>query len=294
MKVLIYQVNVPQPWDKPANKPLPAYVEESVEGWRRYASTHGMDYSFESEPTFSPEEIPKDTDWRMQFYWSMALCKPELRHYDYIVHFDADIIVKEGAPDIREELRGDFMAVRDPIDYMGLWNHHIIPLRKAFAFRNVSDHFGYPWYDHFNSGVWVSSPKARELIWENWQQDAFKSYEEKCLINTNSTGKYFNVGGKGTAFGLGDPYGGDQNILNDIVHNSDLEFNSIDWRWNALSAGFKVNHIDEAHAIHYGGRVGKFLYAYPEYRRQLPLDHETVDFMNNCTSFERNEVKDKL
>lgn len=261
MKVLIYQVYVTS---RPEVK-HDALIEESTSSLKAYSDHYGIDYTFESKPTFSPEQLPNDADWRMQFYWAMDLCKPELRHYDYIVHFDADIIMKENSPDIRKELKGDFMANRDPIDYLGCWNHHITPLRRAFAFRNVSDHFGYPWYNHFNSGVWASSPKARKLIWENWQKDAFKSYEEKAPEDW--------------PFGMSNPYGGDQNILNNIVHNSDLDFVPLDWKWNALSGGLKAKNLDEAHAIHYGAKIGKFLYNNPEYRDKTPLSKEAKKLM---------------
>lgn len=260
MKVLIYQVYIPRdPKDKHDK-----LIEESTSSFKAYADYYGMDYMFVTDPPFKVDEIPKDADWRMQFYWSMDLCKPELMHYDYIVHVDTDIIVKLTAPDIREELKGDFLAVREAIDLLDHFHTPIAALRRAFAHRNISDFYGFPWWNFFNSGVWAASPAARKLFWENWREDAFKTYEEPAPE---------------FPFRLGNPYNGDQDILNNLIHNSDLEFNPLSWKWNAMSDALKHSSLKDAYAIHYCAKPGKFLYNNPEYRDKTPLSKEAIKLM---------------
>ena len=240
-KYLLYQVYV-------SENPPTQLVLDSTASMKAYADRHGLDYMFEDEPNIRVRPCGLRTHPRMKFYWCMSLCRQELEHYDYVIHVDADIIAKPDAPDIRPYIKGDFQATRDPVDYLGTFWKPMAPLRRAWAFRNIAEHFGYDWWNHFNSGIWSSSPKARRLIRKKWRRKAFKIHVDESPAGS---GEF--------PFSVGDPYGGDQNILNDIVHNSDLEFSSIPWQWNALSIGCR-DRLDEAFFIHYGGTKGKDLY----------------------------------
>jgi hypothetical protein len=256
MKVLIYQVYVPTDGKgNPIEAPNPKLVNASVESFTKYAAKYEMDYLFENRPTFTESELPEDRDSRMRFYWSMALCRDELMKYDYVIHVDTDIIAQGHAKDIRPHLKGDFCAVRELLDYLGHWHNPINPLRRAFAYHGKAYHYGYDQYQYFNSGVWVSSPKSRQLIREKWKQSAFKKWKQTAPDNF--------------PFKEDNPFAGDQDILNAIVHTSDLEFYPLSWNWNGLSDGIK--EVKKADFIHYCAKVGKLLFNFPEYLKKAPL-----------------------
>jgi hypothetical protein len=256
MKVLIYQVYVPTNHQgDPVDSPKPRIVKESVDSFTKYAKKHGIDYLFEDTPTFKKNQIPKDKDGRMRFYWSMALCRDELLKYDYVIHVDTDIIAQENASDIRPHLKGDFCAVRELIDYLGRWHKPLQALRRAWEYHGKAKFYGYDQYQYFNSGVWASSAKARLVIRENWRKWAFRKWEER-------TPKRF-------PFKERSPFEGDQDILNAIVHTSDLEFHSLTWNWNGLSDALK--NIEQADFIHYCAKAGKFLFKHPEYLEKTPF-----------------------
>ena len=256
MKVLIYQVYVPTNHEGNAvDKPNPEIVEASVASFRRYAEKFGMDYVFENKPTFDQDELPKDRDGRMKFYWSMALCRDDFLKYDYVIHVDTDIIAQEKAKDIRPKLKGDFCAVRELIDYLGRWYNDMNPLRRAWAYHGTARHYGYDDFQYFNSGVWASSPKARKLIREKWRALAFKKWKQH-------TPEKF-------PFKITNPFNGDQDILNAIVHTSDLEFHPLSWNWNGLIDG--IRGASNADFIHYCAKIGKLHFYFPECNKEAPL-----------------------
>ncbi len=256
MKVLIYQVYVPTNHQgNVVDTPNPKLVEASVASFRKYVKRYGMDYLFENSPTFKKSQIPKEKDSRMRFYWSMALCRDELLKYDYVIHVDTDIIAQEHARDIRPHLKGDFCAVRELMDYLGQWHKPVMALRRAWGYHGKAHYYGYDQYQYFNSGVWASSPKARKLIRDNWRKWAFQKWEQP-------TPERFPFKEK-------NPFTGDQDILNAIVHTSDLDFHPLTWNWNGLSNGLK--NIKKADFIHYCAKVGKFLFEHPEYLTKTPI-----------------------
>lgn len=249
MKVLIYQVYVPTDGKGcPKDLPNPDIVNDSVRSFTEYSEKYEIDYLFENKATFTPDELPSDCDGRMRFYWAMALCREDLMAYDYIIHVDADIVAQPHAKDIRQIIKGDFMACRDLMDYQGQWYKPLQMLRRAWAYQETASTLNFSPFLYFNSGVWISSKKARRLVRDNWQANAFKKWSDPVP--------------ESFPFKVGNPYGGDQNILNGIVHNSDLEFQPLTWNWNALSNGLRS--VKEADFIHFGARPGKVLWHHQE------------------------------
>lgn len=256
MKVLIYQVYVPTDnKGNPTEAPNPKIVNASVKSFSSYAKKHGLDYLFENKPTFEAKDLPENRDGRMKFYWSMALCRDELLKYDYVIHVDTDIIAQDHAKDIKPHLKGDFCAVRELMDYLGRWHNEMNPLRRAWAYHGTARYYGYDDFQYFNSGVWASSPQARKLIREKWRPVAFKKWVQP-------TPKEF-------PFKVTNPFNGDQDILNAIVHTSNLDFRPLAWNWNGLMDGIKG--AMNADFLHYCAKVGKIHFYFPECNKEAPL-----------------------
>ena len=173
MNALIYQVYVPTDREgNPQDKPNPDIVNASVKSFKEYSDKYEIDYLFENKPTFKRSELPNCIDGRMRFYWAMALCREELMSYDYIIHVDTDIICQKHAKDITKIIRGDFMACRDLLDYAELWYDLFGPLRRCWMYSQAAHHFNFDVFQYFNSGVWISSKRARRLIRDKWKDEA--------------------------------------------------------------------------------------------------------------------------
>jgi len=243
---LIYQVAVGE---------VPAFYEPCIDSVRRYAERIGADHYVQTKPKLliAPKVNNRSENALRLGY--LPIYEKEnafsyLHEYDQVLIVDADIYIRDTAPDIFEESTSPFAGVveRD------------MPLTQAYAekvwkhsegqFRNLMD-VAWRWNEkgahYYNMGLMLLDKSILPYLNGETPEQFIRRPEFERFVN-----------------GVGHwRWSTDQTLLNWWVKSSGMETNDLDWRWNAMYGACR--DVSAAYFVHF------FLSAkLPQQGREIP------------------------
>jgi lipopolysaccharide biosynthesis glycosyltransferase len=243
MKKLIYQVYVGKP------SKLYDYCTNTV---KAYADKIGADYICQTTPTLKIKPDVFATNRSTESYEKhggfLPIFEKEnafeyLKEYDQVAIIDADIMIKESAPDIFKEIAvdSDFAGVVEremPItdQYKQKINNYS-KMQYGMLHNNKMDfkpnNLG---FEFFNMGLMVMNKSITRFFKPNeTPKDFLMRSEFKNFVDGMGAWKWST----------------DQTLLNTWVKKEKMKVTHLDWKWNALYSAVKSDKIKDAHFIHF-------------------------------------------
>jgi len=240
MKRLIFQVYVRE-------KDVPLY-DFCVESVKAYADRIGADHYVLTDPRL---KIMPDMTRTNRNKQGIIICGylpilekenafDHLGEYDQIAVIDADIYVRESAPNIFDELPSDF-------DWGGVLERDL-PLteghrRKIQGYSkdmfdrlpDVDWNWNSDGAEFMNMGVMLFNKSIKEHIGDRTAKEFLLQPMFKDFIDGMGLWKYST----------------DQVLLNYWLKKSGAKVKHMDWRWNAMYRGAEDASIPEAHFVHF-------------------------------------------
>lgn len=260
MKRLIYQVYILQ------KSKMYDFCTESV---AKYCKAHGIDHIVQREPILKIAPDMKRTNRNKNGIIKcgyLPIFEKEnaftyLGEYDQVAIVDADIFIRENAPNIFDELPSDY-------DFGGVLERDL-PLTP----RHKSKIVGYS-RDMFQP--------LKDVDWE-WNDSGAAFMNMGMMVMNKSIQKYFNGQSpkefisrpefKDFVDGIGRyKFSTDQVLLNYWLKKEKIRVKYMDWKWNALYRGAKDDQIKKAHFVHF------FL------KNQIPHKGENVQELKKIVS----------
>lgn len=242
MKRLIFQIYLPIRGESK----LYNFCTDSV---AKYCDKHGIDHIIMREPKLrinpDMDRTERNKIGLMKEAGYLPIFEKEwaftyMDKYDQICVIDADIYVRESAPNIFDELPSEY-------DFGGV-NERDLPLTSGH--RNKIR--GYS-RDMFS--------KLPDVDW-NWNDDGAEFMNMGMMLFNSSLNKYLEGQTpeqfihrpefKDLVDGIGlFRYSTDQVLLNYWLRRCKAKVKSLDWKWNALYKGAEDSRINEAYFIHF-------------------------------------------
>ena len=233
MRRLIYQVCVGE---------VPAFYEQCTDSVTRYCERHGIDHLVQLEPVLRIKPLNSCRSENALRLGYLPIFEKEqafayLDEYDQIAIIDADIYIKDSAPNIFDEL-GDatFAAVLE----------RDMPLTAAYfnKIRKYSDgqygqlkYLDWDWNKNgaafYNMGMMMFSKRLLDYLDGDTPTEFIRRLEFEKFVNGEGHYKWST----------------DQTLLNFWVKQSGMETVDLSWKWNALYGA--VTDIHRAHFIHF-------------------------------------------
>lgn len=238
MKNLIYQVKVgPNP---------PAFYDICIKSVAEYCKKYNIEHIVETEaklkirPLNSQRSVEAVERLGYLPIFEKEVAFDYLDDYDNICIIDADIFIREIAPNIFEELKNDTV-------FAGVYEKDM-PLtpeykKKIIAYSNgqygalrnanmIIGQFGTAFY---NMGLMLFSSKLKDYLNGETPEQFIRRKEFEDMVN-----------GKGNF-----RWSTDQSMLNFWVHKSGMKLQNLDWRWNALFKGVKDETLKNSYFLHF-------------------------------------------
>jgi len=260
MKQLIFQVYLPI--RGPSN--LYDFCTDSV---AKYCSKYGIDHVILREPKLriNPDMsrternkigLMKEAGYLPIFEKEWAFTYMD--DYDQICVIDADIYVRESAPNIFDELPPEF-------DFGGV-NERDLPLTNGH--RNKIKGYSRDMFSKFNDVDWEWNDSG--AAFKNMGMMLFNSSLKKYLNGQTPEEFIHRPEFKDFVDGIGLlRYSTDQVLLNYWLRKCEAKVKDMDWKWNAMYKGAEDSRIPEAHFVHF------FL------KDHLPHKGENIDQIKN-------------
>lgn len=240
MKTLIYQVYTGK------RKNLYDFCTASV---KAYAKRIGADYICQRNPILMIKPDPFNTNRSKESYMKYGGFLPiyekenafaYFRSYDKIAIVDADIYVRETAPNIFDE-------IDDGHDFAGVIERQM-PLTENY-FKKIANYSR------------MQYQTIKTVDWK-WNKHGAEFYNMGLMVMNKSMGKYLKGETpaqflKRPAFkpfidGLGAwKWSTDQTLLNVWVKEEKMRQKHLDWKWNGLYNAIPNDKLKEAHFIHF-------------------------------------------
>jgi hypothetical protein len=161
--------------------------------------------------------------------------------YDKVAIVDADIFIRDGTPNIFDELDSDtaFAGVREcdlPLTEKYLNKIRGFSTKQYEMFPDImrehTKQFGIPFY---NMGMMVLSSNLCEYLNGETPEEFIRRNEFEGFVNGAGHWKWST----------------DQTLLNYWVKTSGMPAKNLDWRWNALVKAVRDDRLHEAHFLHF-------------------------------------------
>lgn len=239
MKRLIYQVYILQ------KSKMYDFCTESV---AKYCQIHGIDHIVQREPILKIAPDMKRTNRNKNGIIKcgyLPIFEKEnaftyLNDYDQVAIVDADIFVRENAPNIFDKLTDDY-------DFGGVLERDL-PLTPGH--KNKITRYS---RDMFNP--------LKDVDWE-WNDGGAAFMNMGLMVMNKSIQKYFNGESpkefisrpefKDFVDGIGRyKFSTDQVLLNYWLKKEKIRVKYMDWKWNALYRGARDDQIKKAHFVHF-------------------------------------------
>lgn len=241
MKKLIYQVYIGK------RSKLYDHCTASV---KAYAKRIGADYEVQRSPILmikpdvfmtnrSPESYEKHGGFLPIYEKENAFAY--LRSYDQVAIVDADIFIRDDAPDIFDVLPSeyDFGAVLE----------RDMPINNQYRAKIAN-------YSRMQYGMNTLRPLF------NWNEAGANFYNMGMIVLNKSFAKYLNNQTplqflrqprfKSFIDGMGAwKWSTDQTLLNVFIKEDNVKVKNLDWKWNALYTAVHQNKIKDAYFIHF-------------------------------------------
>lgn len=242
MKRMIYQVCV--------GKPSKLY-KACIESAEIYCEKYGFDHIVQTKPILRIKPDPFFTNRSQESYMKYGGYLPiyekenafdYLDDYDQIAIIDADIYIKEGSPNIFDELGGHtFGAVCEremPINSTYLSKIENYSKMQYSMLKDVDwkwHHHGSAGAEFFNMGLMVFSSDLREYLRGQTAREFLNRTEFKRFIDGMGAWKWST----------------DQTLLNWWVKKENIDVKHLDWKFNALFTALHDGKEKEAHFVHF-------------------------------------------
>lgn len=164
-----------------------------------------------------------------------------LKRYDQVAIIDADVYIREDAPDIFNELSAghDFGAVlekdlpittqyKNKIAGYSRMQYGMSPIKSLFEWDDRGANF-------YNMGIMVLNKSFDKYLNGETPQQFLRRPKFKAFIDGMGPWKWST----------------DQTLLNVFVKESKMKIKNLDWKFNALYKGVRDDKIKEAHFIHF-------------------------------------------
>jgi lipopolysaccharide biosynthesis glycosyltransferase len=245
MKRLIYQVAVGNP------PPFYQVCIDSVASYVQQVNDHPMeaniDHIVQREPTIRLRPVNSHrSELAVERYgylphFEKANMFNYLDEYDQIVYIDADIFIKDSAPNIFGEL--DFDTTMAGIRECDM------PLPPAFM--NKVKEYSYGQYGMLKEMKAIDTSKG--IPFYNTGVLAFNTKELKPFLNGETADEFVRreeferfVNGEGKW-----KWASDQTPLNWWFVKENMKLKNLDWRWNALYDGVDNKMLSQSHFVHF-------------------------------------------
>ena len=246
MKRMIYQVCIGKQSDSKLYKECMASVQ-------RYCTKHGIEYKVQTAPLLriKPDVFctNRSQDSYMKHGGYLPIYEKEnafdyIDDYDQIAIIDADIFIRDEAPNIFDDVDlncawGSVVEREMPITekyaykIKGYSNmqYHVLHTRHNIDFK--PNNYGYEFY---NMGMIVINTRN------------FKPY-----LSGQTASQFINrVEFKDFVDGVGSwKWSTDQTLLNYFLKKYDVPVDNMSWKYNALYKGIRDDKLSEAHFIHF-------------------------------------------
>jgi len=239
MKQMIYQVKVgPNP---------PAFYDTCINSVAEYCQKHDIDHIVQREPLLKIRPLNScRSEAAVERLGYLPIYEKEnafnyLDKYDHIAIVDSDIFIRDGAPNIFDELRPNtaFAGVMEKdMPLTPQYRNKILAYSRG-QYDRLSDApfekgptFGTAFY---NMGLMVFTKKLKEYLNGETPEQFIRRPEFERFVNGEGNWKWST----------------DQTLLNYWVCKSGMKQQQLDWKWNALFKGIVDQKLPEAHFIHF-------------------------------------------
>ncbi len=238
MKRLIYQVYLGN------ESNLYNFCTESV---KRYCQKYDIDYIVQKEPILKIQPDVKNTGRSMQSFQRLGylpIYEKEnafsyLSDYDKIAIIDADIYIRDTAPNIFDEL-GDHT-------FAGVVEREM-PITQKYASKIKS--YSQAQYGSLKDVDWKWNDKGGEFM--NMGIMMFSKDMIKYL-NGNTPYEFITRPEfKRFVDGIGNwKWSTDQTLLNYWIKKEKMKVKNLSWKWNTLYTAVEDKYLKDAHFIHF-------------------------------------------
>lgn len=229
---LIYQVAVEGAQDKFA---------PCIESVISYADRIGARHICQTEPRLRIAPVKSARSANALRFGYLPIYEKEnafsfLHEYTSVLILDADVYVRESAPDIFKESAADFAGVVER--EMPLTPRYFDKIRKYSkgqyeTLKDVDWKWNQDGAEFFNMGVMLLNSSIRRHLYGQDPEEFIRRPEFERFVNGEGHWKWST----------------DQTLLNYWVKQSGMTTHHLDWRWNALYGA--VGNVSDAHFVHF-------------------------------------------
>jgi lipopolysaccharide biosynthesis glycosyltransferase len=237
MKNLIYQVKLGV---------TPPFYNLCIDSVAQYCKKYNIDHVVQTEPLLKIVPVnskrSKEAVDRLGF---LPIYEKEnafnyLDQYDKVAIIDADIFIRDSAPDIFNEL-GDnvFAAVAER--EMPLTTEYINKILKYSKgqYGTLTD-VDWKWSathgaEFYNMGLMLFSNKLKDYLRGETPEQFIKRREFERFVNGEGNWKWST----------------DQTLLNYWVKREQIPTKNLDWKWNTLFKAVTDDKLPESHFVHF-------------------------------------------
>lgn len=239
MKNMIYQVKVgPNP---------PAFYDTCIASVKKYCKKYDIKYKLQTEPKLKIRPLKScRSEIAVERLGYLPIYEKEnafnyLDEYDAICIIDADIYIRDTAPNIFDQLDDDTVFAGVLEKDMPLTPQYVNKIRNYSGGQyarltdvnwNKSSKYGYEFY---NMGLMLFSNKIKKYLNGETPEQFLRRKEFERFINGEGGWKWST----------------DQTLLNYWVRKSGMKLKNLDWKWNVLFKGVRDEVLKDSHFIHF-------------------------------------------
>ncbi len=229
---LVYQISVGNP---------PAFYATCIQSVKRYCKRHNLTHIVQTEPILKIRPVKSARSENALRLGYLPIYEKEqafaaLGAYDQIAIIDADIYIRDNAPNVFDELKGATFAAVLERD-MPLTPEYIDKIQKySKAQHTPLTDVDWLWNKRgsafYNMGMMLFSSKLAEYLNGETPRQFIQRPEFERFVNGEGHWKWST----------------DQTLLNWWVKKAGIKTRDLDWKWNALYGA--IRDVSEAHFIH--------------------------------------------
>ncbi len=236
---LIYQVKVgPSP---------PPFYDICMQSVERYCEKYGIEYKVETEAKLKIVPLnskrSKEAVARLGYLpiFEKEVAFEYLDEYRNICIIDADIYIRDNAPNIFDQLDNDTVFAGVLEKDMPLTPQYVNKI-KAYSTGQYAAQRGIQWpqshtfgYEFYNMGLMLFSNKIKEYLNGETPEQFIRRAEFEKFVNGEGNFRWST----------------DQTLLNTWVRQSGMKLKNLDWRFNTLFKGVKDERLSESYFLHF-------------------------------------------
>lgn len=242
MKRLIYQVYV-------GGKKFKLY-DACIDSVKKYCEKYDIDHVVQTQPILRIKPDIFSTNRSQESYMKYGGYLPiyekenafsYFKDYDQIAIVDADIFIKDSAPNIFKEISNtdyDFAAMCEREAPIQQWYKHKLINYTKMQYSTLTD-VDWKWNDagaeFFNMGLMVMNKSFEKYLKGQTPQQFLNRYEFKRFVDGEGAWKWST----------------DQTLLNWWIKKEKIKTKHLDWRYNSLYTAIDESKIRDAHFVHF-------------------------------------------